>query len=41
MDPYLGRRLRSLIEQLGLVEIGNEGTTSIIRGGEPEAAFSR
>jgi SAM-dependent methyltransferase len=41
MDPYFGRRLRGLIEQLGLVEIQNEGTTSIIRGGEPEARFQQ
>jgi SAM-dependent methyltransferase len=41
MDPYFGRRLRGLIEQLGLVEIQNEGATSIIRGGEPEARFQQ
>jgi SAM-dependent methyltransferase len=41
MDPYLGRRVRRLIEQFGFVEIGNEGATSIIRGGEPGARFQQ
>jgi SAM-dependent methyltransferase len=41
MDPYFGRRVRGLIEQLGFVEIQNEGATSIIRGGEPDARFQQ
>jgi hypothetical protein len=40
MDPYFGRRLRGLVEQLGLTEAGHEGWTRINRGGEPESLFT-
>jgi ubiquinone/menaquinone biosynthesis C-methylase UbiE len=40
MDPYFGRRVRSLIEQIGFADIGHEGWTCINRGGEPEARFT-
>jgi hypothetical protein len=33
-DPYFGRRVRSLVENLGFVEVENEGWTRIGRGGE-------
>jgi SAM-dependent methyltransferase len=36
-NPYLGRRVRSLLEDTGLTEMGNEGVTFIVRGGEAEA----
>ena len=36
-DPYLGCRVRSLLENAGLIEISNEGGTDIARGGEAEA----
>jgi len=35
LDPYVGRRLRSLVEQLGFVDIGQDGWTRMYRGGEP------
>jgi SAM-dependent methyltransferase len=34
---YFGCRVRGLLEEAGLAEIGNEGRTLIARGGEPEA----
>src|SRR5215813_15157631 len=39
-DPYLGRRVRSLLESAGLIEINNEGVNDIARGGEPEARLA-
>jgi ubiquinone/menaquinone biosynthesis C-methylase UbiE len=40
LDPYFGRRVRGLIEELGLVDIGNEGWTSVNRGGDPFARLN-
>jgi len=37
VNPYVGCRVRSLLEEAGLTEIGNEGRTLIARGGEPGA----
>lgn len=39
VQVYFGRRVLSLIEQLGFVEVGHEGVTRIRRGGEPAARF--
>jgi SAM-dependent methyltransferase len=36
-DSGFGRSLPLLVYRLGLVECGNEATTSIVRGGEPHA----
>jgi hypothetical protein len=36
-DPYLGGRVRGLLEDAGLTEIDNEGVGRIARGGETEA----
>src|SRR5215475_8764148 len=36
-DPYLGGRVRGLLEDAGLTEIDNEGVSRIVRGGETEA----
>jgi len=36
-DPYLGGRVRGLLEDAGLTEIDNEGVSRIARGGETEA----
>ena len=33
-DPYLGRRLRGLVEQLGFVEVGHDGWVLMARGGD-------
>lgn len=41
MDLYLGRHVRSLLEGLGLVQVGCEGTTSIVHGSEPSTLFQR
>lgn len=38
-DPYFGRRVRKLIEQLGFADIMQEGWTRICRGGEMTARF--
>ncbi|HPH34960.1 MAG TPA: methyltransferase domain-containing protein [Methanoregulaceae archaeon] len=38
-DPYFGRQIRNLIDQLGFIEGKNEGWTRICRGGEPMARF--
>jgi len=40
VDPYFGRRVRSLVEQLGFVDVGQEGWTRMFRGGEPMARLS-
>ncbi|MGB8780526.1 MAG: methyltransferase domain-containing protein [Candidatus Bathyarchaeia archaeon] len=39
VDAYLGRRVRSLIEQLGLVDVTQEGLTFACRGGDSLAQF--
>lgn len=39
VDPYFGRRVRGLVEQLGFVDVISEGWTCICRGGEPMALF--
>jgi ubiquinone/menaquinone biosynthesis C-methylase UbiE len=39
-DPYLGRRVRDLLENAGLTEIENEGVSRIVRGGEAEARLN-
>ena len=36
-DPYLGRRARCLVEQLGFIDVGQEGWTRVNRGGDPMA----
>jgi ubiquinone/menaquinone biosynthesis C-methylase UbiE len=36
-DPYLGSRVRGLLEDAGVTEIDNEGVSRIARGGETEA----
>jgi ubiquinone/menaquinone biosynthesis C-methylase UbiE len=36
-DPYLGSRVRGLLEDAGLTEIDNEGVSRIAQGGETEA----
>ena len=36
-NPYFGCRVRGLLEEAGLTDIGNEGVTLIARGGEPDA----
>src|SRR5215831_21315915 len=38
-DPYLGGRVRGLLEDAGLTEIDNEGVSRIARGGEAEASM--
>jgi hypothetical protein len=37
IDQYYGRKVRGLVEQLGLADLGQEGYTYIIRGGDPAA----
>lgn len=37
MDPFFGRKVRRLIEQLNFKEVGHEGDTAVIRGGETAA----
>jgi ubiquinone/menaquinone biosynthesis C-methylase UbiE len=39
-DPHLGCRVRSLLENAGLIEINNEGVNAIVRGGEAEARLA-
>ena len=39
VNPCFGRKVRSLIDNLNLTEVGNEGTSVITRGGEPWAQF--
>lgn len=36
-DWYFGRRVRGLVEQLGFVDVGQDGWTRMIRGGDPQA----
>jgi len=40
VDPYFGRRVRGLVEQLEFIDVGQEGWTRMFRGGEPFARFS-
>jgi SAM-dependent methyltransferase len=40
MDPWFGRRVRPLIEQLGFQEFGHEGNTRVGRGGERALRFT-
>jgi len=35
LDAYFGRRVRSLVEELGFIDVGQEGWTRMSRGGEP------
>jgi hypothetical protein len=35
IDVDFGRRVRPMVERLGLTEVGHEGATGIYRGGEP------
>ena len=37
MDPYFGRRLLPLAEQLGLIDINHDGFTRIAHGGDAPA----
>lgn len=37
IDQYFGRRVRGLVESLGFVEVGQEGWTCMVRGGDPLA----
>jgi ubiquinone/menaquinone biosynthesis C-methylase UbiE len=37
MDPFFGRKVRRLIEQMNFKEVGHEGDTAVIRGGETAA----
>jgi len=39
VDSYFGRRVRGFVEQLGFVDVGQDGWTRINRGGEPVARF--
>ena len=39
MNLYFGRHLRGLLDQLGFIDIGNEGITGISRGGDPLTQF--
>jgi SAM-dependent methyltransferase len=38
-DAYFGRRLRSLVEGLGFVDVGQEGFTRVNRGTDPMAGI--
>jgi ubiquinone/menaquinone biosynthesis C-methylase UbiE len=40
LDPYFGRRVRGLVEELGFVDIGHEGWTCVNRGGDPFARLN-
>jgi SAM-dependent methyltransferase len=39
LDPFMGRKVRELIEQLGLIDVSLDGWTCISRGGDPMAEF--
>jgi len=39
IDVEFGRKVRRLIEKLGFQDVGSEGTTKIVRGGESWARF--
>jgi SAM-dependent methyltransferase len=36
-DYYLGRQVRGLVEHVGFVDVGQEGWTLMVRGGDPMA----
>ena len=38
-DPSFARRVRGLVEELGLVDVAQDGWTCMVRGGEPMARF--
>jgi SAM-dependent methyltransferase len=38
-DPFFGRQLRELMEQLRFVEVGHDGWTLMYRGGEPDSSI--
>jgi SAM-dependent methyltransferase len=40
INPYLGRRVRSLLVYAGLAEIDTEGVSRIVQGGEAEARLN-
>jgi SAM-dependent methyltransferase len=40
LDPYFGRQVRHLVEQLEFIEVGQEGWNRMIRGGEPYTRWS-
>jgi len=37
LNPYFGRRVRGLVDNLGLLEVGHEALAYVCRGGEPWA----
>ena len=39
MDPFLGRRLPGMVAELGLVDLGHEGSTRVQQGKSPDAMF--
>jgi SAM-dependent methyltransferase len=39
VDPYFGRQVRGLVEQLGFIDVIHDGWTCMCRGGEPMALF--
>ena len=39
VDSYFGRRVRSLVEQFGFVDVDHDGRVPVSRGGEPGARF--
>ena len=40
LDPYFGRRVRGLIEELGFIDVDHEGYSRVNRGGELAAHLS-
>jgi SAM-dependent methyltransferase len=40
LDPYFGRRVRGLVEELGFIDVDQEGWTRVNRGGELAARLS-
>lgn len=40
VDPYFGRRVRSLVEELGFSNVEQDGWTRVNRGGEPAARLN-
>lgn len=40
VDSYFGRRVRSLVEQLGFIDFGHDGWTYVVRGGEPSSQLA-
>ena len=39
MDPYFGRKVIGLVEELGFLDVDHQGWTRVIRGGEPLAQY--